>query len=271
MRGHICVRQCPSSAEPRQAAVRPRMSSQIAPPVGAIGGGWTVEVANPSLIGRLAGVAEVSSVGFGDGGDPANAMLSVDGRPRRQGLPTHLHRRAGGRRRRCTPSRSLPSGWPERVRRERRRTTRGPSRPPSALLRLLTRGAALLRPLPLAVPAATRLPAEPLVHGASLEQHPAPPVGARRQPLRIEVGIGHVVVVSVFDPTSQPGRDTDGAAERDPAVGSRRSGHDLRRTRGPVVQGWPSRSRPPVSRHPQATSSPARRGRRVGRAGKRAW
>ncbi|HUF32527.1 MAG TPA: hypothetical protein VMN58_04870 [Acidimicrobiales bacterium] len=72
------------------------------------------------------------------------------------------------------------------------------------LLRLFTRSAALLRPLPLVVPAATRLSAEPLIPGTLLEQHPAPPVRAHRQPLRIEVGIGHVVVGSLFDPTSKP-------------------------------------------------------------------
>lgn len=47
-----------------------------------------------------------------------------------RGLPTHPLRQAGGRRtRRCTPSRSLPPGWLERVRRERRRTTLRRSHP----------------------------------------------------------------------------------------------------------------------------------------------
>lgn len=88
----------------------------------------------------------------------------------------------------------------------------GRSRSPSVLLRLFTPSAALLRPLPLALPAATRLPAEPLVRGASLEQDPAPPVGAHRQPLRIEVGIAHVVVGSLSDPTSQPAGGMDRTA-----------------------------------------------------------
>ncbi len=108
----------------------------------------------------------------------------------------------------------------------------GRSRSPPVLLRLFTRSAALLRPLPLAMPAATRLPAEPLVRGALLEQHPAPPVGAHCQPLRIEVGIGHVVVGSFFDPTSQPahGTDhTDGAAGPHLAVGLRHAGRELHR------------------------------------------
>jgi hypothetical protein len=69
--------------------------------------------------------------------------------------------------------------------------------------------ASLLRPLPLGLPAATRLPAEPLVGGASLEQDPAPPVGAHRQPLRIEVGVTHVVVGSLCDLNSQPAGGTD--------------------------------------------------------------
>src|SRR3546814_8884857 len=65
---------------------------------------------------------------------------------------------------------------------------------PGAALSLACR-AALLRPLPLVLTAATRFAAEPLVRRASLEQRLAPPVGAHRQPLRIEVGIAQVVVV----------------------------------------------------------------------------
>src|SRR3546814_18853910 len=64
---------------------------------------------------------------------------------------------------------------------------------PGAALSLACR-AALLRPLPLVLTAATRFAAEPLVRRASLEPRPAPPVVAHPQPLRIDVGIAQVVV-----------------------------------------------------------------------------
>lgn len=94
-------------------------------------------------------------------------------------------------------------------------------------------GAALLRPLPLAVPAATCLPAEALVRGASLEQHPAPPVGAHRQPLW-EVGIGHVIVGMLFDPTSQPARGVDASLWNGWRCGGRHGSIGSR----PAYRGW---------------------------------